>query len=82
MKPNMMLRGTIFSLTSVLLMLGSLCCRFTAAALQCPSDVVTLESSSATTTVTLLTGKSYKLGAGFFVLKQTVVVDGPDAVLW
>jgi hypothetical protein len=76
-----------FSLNLVMVLLGSLCCCFTpaAAALQCPSDVVTpaaLESTSTATNITLLTGKSYKLGAGVFVLKITVEVDGPEGVIW
>jgi hypothetical protein len=65
------------------MMLVSLCSCFTAtAALECPPDIVNLESSSTPTTITLVTGKSYILGPGVFVLNNTVEVDGPDAVLW
>jgi hypothetical protein len=71
-------------MTLVLVLLGSLRCFFTpaAVALQYPSNVVTLKSSSKTTNIKLLAGNSYKLGAGVFVLNNTVVVDGPDDVIW
>ncbi|KAF6254129.1 hypothetical protein COO60DRAFT_1462864 [Scenedesmus sp. NREL 46B-D3] len=44
------------------LLLSSLCCCSTATALECPSDVVSLESIATPTSITLQAGKSYELG--------------------
>jgi hypothetical protein len=50
-------------------------------ALGCPFKVVVYENSSTPTNITLVAGKSYKLGAGVYVLSNTVEVTA-DTALW
>uniref|UniRef100_A0A383VSW0 Right handed beta helix domain-containing protein n=1 Tax=Tetradesmus obliquus TaxID=3088 RepID=A0A383VSW0_TETOB len=54
-----------------LLLLSSLCCFTAAATLQCPTDVIYLESVAPPTLITLKVGNSYLLGPGLFVLANT-----------
>jgi hypothetical protein len=71
-------------LTYKMLMFSSLCCCLAtaAAAAGCPRpEVAILQGSSTPKNVTLITGKSYKLGPGVFVLSKTVEVD-VNSVLW
>ncbi|KAF6260584.1 hypothetical protein COO60DRAFT_885635 [Scenedesmus sp. NREL 46B-D3] len=56
------------------LLLGGLCCCVTAAAIDCPSDVIRLACTKVPTSITLQVGKSYELGPGVFLLNETVEV--------
>jgi hypothetical protein len=68
--------------TACWLLTSSLCCCNEAAGSpECPSEVISLESTSAPTTITLKAGNSYSLGPGEFRLANTVEVPA-GAALW